>query len=483
MQHWRFYLKFLAISLIILLLLAPQAMLFGIVQERADWREQAYQSIAQSWSKEQTLTGPLLVLPYDFSQVVHETAKDAKGVERTVARTVTTHEQIVIMPQQLNLNSSIDSSLRYRGIYAVPVYNSTTDIQAHFDPQQLSERLKDYQNPNIQWGKPYLSVMVADQRGILTPPTLQWGQQSVSFAPGSALHGRDAEAGMHAVLPVATPHDLTQLDFAFTLPLSGMRGMHFALLADATHVTQSANWANPSFTGELLPTTRHITANGFDAEWRASAFTVNVQDALAACQAGDCSQLNAHSVGVNLVQPVDVYQQAERSVKYALLFIVLTFTVLVLFELIKKLRIHPVQYTLVGFALLVFYLLLISLSEHLSFSLAYALAATASTGLLSVYFSAILHNRRSGLVLGTGLASLYGLLYFILQAEENALLMGSLLIFLLLAALMFSTRHLDWYALMQDFKGNQADKSSAQNLQKTSVISPQDVNNTFTIGE
>ena len=147
------------------------------------------------------------------------------------------------------------------------------------------------------------------------------------------------------------------------------------------------------------------------------------------------------------MQPVDVYQQSERSIKYAELFIVLTFVVLILFELLRKLRVHPIQYTLVGMALLMFYLLLISLSEHILFSYAYSAGALACTGLLTLYFSSILHSRKLGLILGAGISALYGVLYVILKAEENALLMGSLLLFAALAGLMLVTRHFDWYAL------------------------------------
>jgi inner membrane protein len=168
---------------------------------------------------------------------------------------------------------------------------------------------------------------------------------------------------------------------------------------------------------------------------------------MAACRKGECSKLMEKTVGFGLIQPVDVYQQSERSVKYAGLFITLTFVVLILLELLKKLRIHPIQYTLVGMALLVFYLLLISLSEHVSFLLAYCCGALGCTVLLTLYFGAILHSNRLGLILGAGLSLLYAVLYVILQAEETALLMGSLLIFAVLAMLMLLTRHLDWYAL------------------------------------
>ena len=472
MQHWRFYAKFAAIAFIMLLLLIPQAFIFSVVQEREGWREQAYQSIGQSWPREQTLVGPLLVLPYQVSRLSKERVVDANGKEREVIGEELVQASVVLMPQHLNVASQLETTLRYRGIYAVPVYSSQLQVKGAFDPQQVAEAIAKVQSEQVQWGKPYLSVAVSDQRGIVSAPTLQWVTGTVPFQPGSNLKGNEVEAGMHALLPVAKPQELTNLAFQFDLNLNGMRGMNFALLSRDTQIQQSANWASPSFMGEMLPSERKITSTGFNAVWRASAFSVNANEGLEQCQRGDCGNLTKHSVGVNLIQTVDVYQQAERSVKYALLFIVLTFGVLMLFELLKRLRIHPVQYTLVGFALLVFYLLLISLSEHMAFLMAYALAASASTGLLTLYFGAILRSRRLGWSLGAGLASLYALLYLILQAEENALLMGSLLLFAVLAVLMLGTRHFDWYALMGKTTENQANAESAQNLQKTSLVSP-----------
>jgi len=229
--------------------------------------------------------------------------------------------------------------------------------------------------------------------------------------------------------------------------LRGMRAMSFALLSENTHVKLAANWANPSFMGELLPEKREISEQGFTAEWRASSFSYNVFSALEQCRKGECNSLLQRAVGFELIQPVDVYQQSERSIKYAELFIILTFMALILFELLKKLRIHPIQYTLVGMALLVFYLLLISLSEHILFLHAYSISAAASMALLTLYFGAILHSYKLGAILGAALAALYAVLYVILQSEENALLMGSVLFFVMLAGLMLSTRHFDWYAL------------------------------------
>jgi inner membrane protein len=318
-------------------------------------------------------------------------------------------------------------------------------VQGEFSFQALFDVKEQHKDKKIQWHKPYLSVLVRDQRGIAAPPNLNWGDSDIAFQPGSGLSG--TEAGMFAKLPNINLEQTKAMPFAFDMQLKGMRSINFALLSDDTSIQLSSNWANPSFTGEILPDNRDITEQGFTAEWRVSSFSYNISGVIDACRKGECARLLEKAVGFDLIQPVDVYQQSERSIKYAFLFITLTFVVLILLELLKKLRIHPIQYSLVGMALLVFYLLLISLSEHISFLLAYCVGATASTVLLTLYFGGILRSRKLGLLLGAGLSTLYTVLYVILQAEETALLMGSLLIFAVLSILMLSTRHLDWYAL------------------------------------
>ncbi|WGZ94534.1 MAG: cell envelope integrity protein CreD [Candidatus Thiothrix putei] len=446
MSNQRYYLKLALIAFLIILLLIPQAFMLGLVGERESWRSQAYQSIEQSWPGTQTLAGPVLTIPYQLTYNIKEMVKDKDGKEREIRREVTDKDTLYLMPTRLDITSQLNSALRYRGIYDVPVYTSDLHVTGEFNTQALLDRIADTKNKQIRWEKPQLAVMVRDQRGIATPPSLQWNGTTLAFKPGNNLPG-SASAGMHAKLPDL---DLTQsqrIPFQFDVALRGMRSMNFALLAENSTVKLAANWPHPSFSGELLPETRDVNDSGFHAVWQASSFSYNVSGALEQCRQGECSSLLDRAVGFDLIQPVDVYQQSERSIKYAALFIILTFVVLMLFELLKKLRVHPVQYTLVGFALLVFYLLLISLSEHIDFLQAYGIAALASTSLLTLYFAAILHSRKLGLLLGAGLAGLYTLLYIILQAEENALLMGSVLIFAVLALLMMATRHFDWYAL------------------------------------
>ncbi|WP_020394781.1 cell envelope integrity protein CreD [Thiolinea disciformis] len=445
MQRYRFALKLALIFGIIILLLLPQALLMGLISERAGWRNEAYGSIAQSWPGPQTLAGPLVMIPYTLTYNVTETLKDANGNERQVTKEVKERQALPIIPKQLKAQSQLDSSLRYRGIYQVPVYSNQLQIAGQFETQALLDLLANTKDKAITLEPPFLSVLVRDQRGIASIPVLTWGGQALAFKPSSNI--ANASAGMNAKLPEFKTDTNQSFDFSFKLELRGMADMNYALLAENSEVTMSSNWQHPKFSGELLPEQRTINEKGFTATWRTSSFSYNVQTALDAAKQGDYSQLMSRAIGFELLQPVDVYQQSERSIKYAFLFIVLTFTVLIVFELVKKLRIHPVQYVLVGLALTVFYLLLISLSEHINFLLAYLLATAASTGLLTLYFSAILHNRQLGLALGGGLLGLYALLYMILQAEDNALLMGSLLIFTALASLMLLTRHFDWYAL------------------------------------
>jgi inner membrane protein len=441
----RFYIKLGTIVFLILALLIPESYLLGLVSERTAWRQKAYQSIEQSWPGTQTLAGPILSIPYDISYNTSEKIVDANKVEKEIFKEVTIHQVLYIIPKKLTINSKLTTTERYRGIYAVPIYSNEIQLNGEFSNQAMLDVIADNKDKLIRWQKPQLSVLVCDQRGITIPPDLNWNNAKFQFLPGSKLPG--TISGMHSKLPEITLEKETRLLFAMTLELRGMRSMNFALLSEDTRIQLSANWLHPSFNGELLPETRDINKAGFIAIWRASSFSYDVSNALAQCYKGDCSALFQRSVGFDLISPVDIYQQSERSVKYAALFIILTFMTLILFELLKKQRIHPIQYALAGMALLVFYLLLISLSEHLLFLYAYIIGALASTSLLTCYFGAILGSYRLGLILGAGLFLLYSLLYVILQSEENALLMGSLLIFSVLSALMLTTRNLDWYAL------------------------------------
>lgn len=447
----RFYIKLGIIFFLILFLLIPQSLIMDVVSERTAWRQQAYQSIEQSWPSAQTLAGPVLIVPYHLTYNQKEKVTENKK-EIVKITEVTDHEFLYIIPKQLNIDSSLESSMRYRGIYQIPVYDNQLHVKGEFNNDALLKVIAENKDKKIRWERPQLSVLVTDQRGIAEPPSLTWNAEKIAFEPDANLPR--TSAGMHTTVPELATDKTAVLAFEFDLKLRGMRGMNFSLLSENSHIKLSANWANPSFTGELLPEKRDINNESFTAEWQASSFSYNVAGALDQCKKGECDALLNRAVGFDLIQPVDVYQQSERSVKYAQLFILLTFMALILFELLKKLPIHPIQYTLVGMALLVFYLLLVSLSEHILFLYAYIIGALASIFLLTFYFGAILKSSKLGSILGGALTVLYAVLYVILQSEENALLMGSVLIFLMLAGLMTATRHFDWYALTESPKND-----------------------------
>ncbi len=252
---------------------------------------------------------------------------------------------------------------------------------------------------------------------------------------------------MQAMLPpidVNAPNDYT---FSFALTLRGMQTLSFAPVGLNTSVSVSSKWPHPRFIRRYLPERREISAAGFAAAWRVSSFSSAVKQQLQQCKNGQCAALLSNTFGVSLLEPVDIYQQAERSIKYGILFIGLTFVAIIIVEIVKRLQIHPVQYLLVGLALAVFYLLLVSLSEHIVFHWAYLIASIACTGLICFYLCGVMDSIKQGVFFSMLIALLYGILFVILRAEDFALLMGSLLLFAALAALMLITRQIDWYEL------------------------------------
>jgi inner membrane protein len=206
MQSRSFYLKFAAIAFLMVFLLIPQSVILDLVSERASWREQAYQSIGQSWPGEQTLAGPLLVVPYTLTYNRKETAKDDKGVVREILHEEKLSDALYLLPKQLLITSKLDSNVRYRGIYGVPVYNNAMQVSGEFNHQAILDLLVENPDKKFQWLKPYLSVMVRDQRGIARPPSLQWSDSALAFQPGSNLSGSNAAAGMPNFIRSTSQH-------------------------------------------------------------------------------------------------------------------------------------------------------------------------------------------------------------------------------------------------------------------------------------
>ena len=432
-----------AIALLIRLLLIPLLMIDGIIDDRQQLRDGVLEDIARSSSYSQQLSGPVMVVPY------RKVVRTWKTNEKTNQRYEELGEErgrLYFLPERFELDGQVQTELRARGIYQARLFHADNRINGHFSlPAQLGikEDFADY-----QFDAPFLAVGISDIRGIENALKLELDGQRLDFVPGTQV-GWLGE-GVRVMLPTLDTRNATELTFGFDLRLQGTGSLQVLPVGKASRVSLAANWRHPSFIGNFLPGKREISDQGFSADWQTSFFSTNLQEAMNRCVMGnDCEAFNGRSFGVSFIDPVDQYLKSDRAIKYALLFIVLTFAGFFLFEVLKSLAVHPVQYALVGVALAFFYLLLLSLSEHIGFALAYLLSASGCVLLIGFYVCHVLHSVRHGLSFSAGLAALYGLLYGLLSAEDYALLMGSLLLFGLLGVFMVLTRKLDWYGIGQ----------------------------------
>ncbi len=441
----------------------------GIVQERQQRQGQAEQSVANSLAGSQTLMGPVLVRNCSETWVSgHTAAPENKPIyEQQLIK-------LALPPTQLKLDSSVDMTPRYRGMFKVNGYAAKSLLNAQWTDLAGLHPQARHEGGRISCDDPVLSMAVSDARGIRLAEVLANGQ-ALSVAPGS---GQTAYPfGFQARLSPEQAAAGEKFSVNLSLELAGTRTLAVVPLADTNLVHVQGNWPHPSFGGRFLPSERSVSSAGFDAEWRVSSLASTAQQAWLKGE-GLCTKLGTgeystsilvraesdsnaaptrsaciEAFDVDFIDPINPYVLSDRASKYGLLFIALTFVAVGLVEVLRRLRVHPMQYLLVGAALAVFFLLLVSLSEHLVFGLAYALAAAACTVLLGFYGSFVLQGARAGLAFGAGIAGLFATLYALLQMEQTALVLGSVLLFIVLAVIMVATRKLDWYALMGQWRG------------------------------
>lgn len=449
MKSLKLLLRFITVGGLVLLLLIPLMMIRGAIHDRQAYRAQAVQRVSQSMAGPQQLVGPLRVIPWREPRVVNEVGADGKPVTRTEVA----EGYLFQTPKTMQVQGGLKPDVRRIGLYNVRVFEWQAGLKATFDPLALTVV------PGRSYGRPYLVLGLGDVRGLVgtpdfkvdgAPVTLESGTQAMS----ERLHG------MHANLPEILGDLLPASQVDANFRLNGTQSLGVAPIADSNRITLGSTWPHPSFAGRFLPNQRRIQADGFSAEWEISSLASAAQSQLAKgeglltrrddTERGPLADIGASaidSVEVSLVDPVDIYTQADRASKYGILFVVLTFVGFALFELIKRLPIHPLQYLLVGLALAIFFLLLLSLSEHIDFMKAYLISAVACIGLQFVYLSGVLKSWLRAGGFAAMLTALYGVLYSLLISEDNALLMGSLLLFGILAAIMWITRKVDWYEL------------------------------------
>jgi inner membrane protein len=397
--------KALVTSVLGVVLCIPLGAIRGIVAERVALRNGVITDIHRSSVGPQKVAGPILVIPFRKSYVEAVTSNEGKTT--SVVREES--GQLRFVPEELTVQASADTEHRYRGIYAALLYTSHLSLSGTFSlPENLGVVEGGAERVAYTWEQAYVSLGLSDTRGIKGKLGVVWDDGATrtraDFKGGTAT---PMEAGVHAMVGKVPP---TAHVYRFTmeLDLQGAGTWEVVAAGKETTVHLRSPWPHPSFVGQFLPETRTITAEGFDAVWRTSP---------------------------------------ERSAKYGFLFVLFTFVLFGLYELLKRLAIHPIQYALVGVALALFFLLLVALSEHLPFAAAYAIAAASCVLLLGFYVSYVLRGLRRGAAFAGTLALLYGALYVLLQSEDLALVLGSVLLFAIVAAIMIVTRRVDWYRL------------------------------------
>jgi inner membrane protein len=436
------------------LLLIPIGMIYKTVDERQERQNRVKTDISESFAGEQRIAGPVLVFPYveEYSETTWDDERVASGGTQRIRRERRRKHngRLVVLPEVAEYDLEAGTDFKRRGLFKVLVYGLSGTVQGHFELPAEPRIERKTEDSDIAWGQPFLSLSITDTRGLSRAPTLLWDGAEIDLAQGTRL-GASRPNGLHAPLPRIEPGRARTIPYSIDLGLRGTDSVGFEPWAGTTRVALTSIWPHPSFRGRFLPDPedQHIDGDGFSASWEVTALATTAPRTILADLSANkpCASGCAEWFGVRFIEPVDVYAMADRALKYAFLFVALSFAAFFLFEALKSLRIHPAQYLLVGLALAMFFLLLLSLSEHIPFGRAYLIAAAACASLQGFYLSHVLGSVGRGVAFAALIGALFAALYGLLVAEDIALLMGSLLLFGLLAAAMAMTRKLDWYAI------------------------------------
>lgn len=415
----------------ILLLLVPLFMVSNLISERESYRNDVEHSLRQSTSGPQKLVGPLIAIP--VTEVFYK-LEDEKKVEYKKSY------QHFILPESLLVEGNQHVESRSIGIYDGQIWNTDLKIKAQFS----TEKMAQLKGETMTLGQPFLVIGVGDARGIGTVKVAKINGEALSVEPGTGVYG--TLAGIHIPLSdkALEPKTLA-LDMSFNL--AGTGSFAVVPVGRNSEMTLSSNWPHPGFMGYYLPVKHQISESGFQANWQSSWFANNMQSWFAEGESPEWSSIPAFSVTV--ATPADQYQLTDRAIKYAILLIALTFMAFFVFETLTGLRLHPMQYLLVGLSLVLFYLVLLALSEHVGFTPAWIIASLVGAMMNGVYLQAVLKSwRRSGVFI-LALLGLDVVMWFLLRSEDSALLLGAAVLAMALFAVMYLTRHLDWYSLSQ----------------------------------
>jgi len=449
--------KLASIGILMLLLLIPSQWVIFMMEERESRAESSMEEIFSKWSGRQLLSGPILVLPYEIEK------KETMEVNKQLVMQTNTYiEKLFVLPEELNIQANIEPTILHRGIFDAAVYQSVIQHQVKFQlPEESKSSIKV---EKIRWKDAYLIYSVSDQRGISDLPAIIYNNKPLQAEPSQnigilverklAVNNYDVSmedsnlqvdkrvhsTGFKIPLNWEQSSDISG-DISIQLNIKGSEELFFLPLGKNTRVQAKGNWANPSFDGEFLPTNREVTDSAFTADWKILHFNRAFDEFWTQPE----KKLEGGEFGLKLKIPADQYQKSIRTAKYGQLIIMLTFLALFLVEVIKKIRIHPFQYLLIAAALIIYYTLLISLSEQTGFNIAYVIASTLTIILVSFYSRTFLSTLSLTLLFAILLVSFYGFIFIIIVQQELSLLLGSFGLFLIISAVMYFSRKIKWY--------------------------------------
>ncbi|HNS18281.1 MAG TPA: cell envelope integrity protein CreD [Bacteroidales bacterium] len=422
----RLTIKGFIVTVLMILLLIPTFIMHTLVDERKARQQDAFCEISDKWARAQTLAGPVLSFPYE------DYYTEPNGSVRKIKK------YIHILPGELTIQGELLPEKRYRGIYETVVYKSDLEITGSFS--DLWSLFSSIQPENVLFDEACLSMGITDLRGIENNVTVDFNDTTYPF--NSGVESTDLfNSGINARIPFNDKDSLNdRYNFSINLKLRGSEYIYFTPVGKETTLRLTSSWKAPSFDGAFLPDSREIKSTGFTANWKVFHLNRNYPQSWL----NSAYSMEGSSFGVTLYLPVDNYTKTDRSLKYAILFIALTFIIFFFLELINHNSINPLQYILIGFALSIFYILLLSISEQLYFNIAYLIASIMTIGIITWYSGSILKEKKLAYLVGGSLVIIYGFIFVIIQVQDYALLIGSLGIFIILTVIMYFSRKIDW---------------------------------------
>ncbi len=418
--------KGIVIGILILVMLLPKSFVDGLISERKARQEQVIKETNFKWAQAQTISGPVLLVPY----LENVKGKDGKIMQE--------RRNAYFLPEKLEIQSKILPEKRHRSLFEVTLYKSISSVNGSF----ALPNMEDLQiaKENVLWNEAQILLHISDPRGLEDEVIINWNGTPLKLNPGVPQNDL-WDNGMNAKIPAG---QVLFGDFSIKLQMKGSEKLNFLPLGKVTNVAVTSPWKTPASDGNYLPVNAPVVdQNGFSAHWK----IMEVSRSFPQSWKNGKQPLDEAAFGISLLDPTNEYVQTERSSKYAILFIGLTFAVFFLMEIVQKKQVHPFQYILVGMALIIFYTLLLSFSEYIGFNISYWVAAVATIALIGLYVKSIFQKGRIAFFFTLALGGLYGYIYFLIQLEDYALLCGSIGLFVILALIMYATRNVNWYAM------------------------------------